>query len=115
LCVEALELKANSTDIRPIKRAVARLLKVDQSLVSDGIGRLYGIRGQLVHGVIRETPAGAVDRVKALAHALLEMRSLGNVADMRLEALRSAVLARPEAERPAAQRGDAEPEGAPGA
>jgi hypothetical protein len=93
LCVEALEVKGKSTDIAPVKKSVAKLLGVDQSLVSDGVGRLYGIRGSLVHGSIRETPPGALDRVRALACALLEMHSLGVVTDARLESLRAAVLA----------------------
>ncbi len=92
LVVEALELKPNSTDIGPVKRRVAALLQVDRHLVSGSIGRMYGIRGKLVHGSMRNVNSEQVDRVKALAHSLLEWHTRGSISQKRLVALRLAAL-----------------------
>lgn len=90
LCVEALELGQNA-NIGPVLTRVAELLGVDRSMVKDSVGRMYGIRSGLVHGTIRDVAPEAVERVRSLAIALLESRSLKVVSGPRLEALRSAV------------------------
>ncbi len=90
LCVEALELGENQ-NILPVKVAVASLLNVPRSQIADRVGRIYSIRNRLVHGVIREVDTEAVDRVRALAVALLEHHSLGAVSPARLQDLRAAV------------------------
>jgi hypothetical protein len=70
---------------------VAELLGVDRSAVKASVGRMYGIRSDLVHGKIRDVAPEAVERVSSLAIAFLESRSLKVVSGPRLEALRSAV------------------------
>lgn len=78
LCIEALELEENS-NIAPIKNRVAELLKVARDTVSVPIGRIYSIRNRLVHGTAREVDVEHVERVRALAVALLEFHGLGLV------------------------------------
>jgi len=90
LCVEALELGDNA-NIVPVLARVAELLGVDRSAVKASVGRMYGIRSDLVHGKIRDVTPEAVERLSSLAIALLESRSLKVVSGPRLEALRSAV------------------------
>ncbi len=88
LCIEALELGENA-NIKPLKRKVARVLGVEMSVVSEAVGRMYGLRNGLVHGAIREVENNAVDRVSALAAVLLERRTLGQVSAHRLDELRA--------------------------
>jgi len=90
LCIEALELGENA-NIKPLKRKVAQVLDVQMHVVSEAVGRMYGVRSGLVHGSIREVSQDAVGRVNALASALLEFRMLGAVSHRRLEALKGAV------------------------
>ena len=91
LVVEALELDENA-DIKPIKLAVGSLLDVEQSVVAEAIGRMYGKRSGLVHGKLREADADEVSNVRALARALLELHMIGSVGPEGLDALRSAVV-----------------------
>lgn len=90
LCVEALELGENQ-NILPVKDTVAGLLGVQRSDVGNAVGRIYGIRNRLVHGVMREVDGESLDRLRALAVALLEHHSLGAVSDERLSDLQAAV------------------------
>jgi len=85
-----LELGENA-NIKPLKRKVAQVLDVQMHVVSEAVGRMYGVRSGLVHGSIREVSQDAVGRVNALASALLEFRMLGAVSHRRLEALKGAV------------------------
>jgi hypothetical protein len=100
LCVEALELGENQ-NILPVKDAVANLLGVPRREVADAVGRIYGIRNRLVHGLIREVDAESLGKLRTLAVALLEHHTLGVVSEERLEGLRAAVTGgRGDAARP---------------
>ena len=52
LVLEALELEENS-NIAPLRAAIAQLLDVEPSSISDRLGRLYSTRSKLVHGALR--------------------------------------------------------------
>lgn len=90
LVVEALEL-GEKVNIYPVKAAVARILSVDLQKVSEGVGRVYGLRSKLVHGVLREVSDDASTTVRALAAALLEDHTLGRVSVQRVASLRAGV------------------------
>ncbi len=87
LCIEALELGENA-NIAPVKDAVARLLGVERREVSDPLGRIYSVRNGLVHGSRREVGRESLERVRAVAVALLELHSLGSVSAASLAGLR---------------------------
>jgi hypothetical protein len=93
LCIEALEL-GDSPNIAPIKSAAARILGVDFSDVSPGIGRIYGLRSKIAHGKIRDVRHEDIKQVRAVATALLEDHLLGTVSETRQNELRAAVLDR---------------------
>lgn len=78
LCVEALELGQNDK-LWKVKEALASLLGVEKADVSSAVGRIYGVRNGLVHGDMREVDVERVERVRAVAVALLESHSLGAV------------------------------------
>jgi hypothetical protein len=91
LCIEALELGDNAK-IAPIKAAVAAIIGTTVSEVSEGVGRIYGLRGNIAHGKIRDVKPEEIERVRAVAEALLESKLLGMVTAPRCEALRNAVI-----------------------
>ena len=90
LCIEALELGQNDR-LWKVKQAVASLLGVEKSEVSESVGRFYGVRSGLVHGSIREVDLEALERVRAVAVALLESHSLGALTPVTYDGLRWAV------------------------
>lgn len=91
LALEALELGERS-NIAPLKRTIASILGVEQNAIADRVGRLYGLRNDLVHGSERLVAPGQVDQVKAVAVAVLEYRSLGTLSTSRRAGLMEATL-----------------------
>lgn len=95
LVVEALAL-GESADISPIKRAVEQISGQPRSVVGPAVGRLHGLRSRLIHGKERAVPDVAVQNVRVLASALLELRLLDDVSAARVAAL-AAVLSQADA------------------
>jgi hypothetical protein len=75
LSVESLEMP--STNIKPVRKRIAYLTSTTSERWAEPIGRLFRLRGELVHGNVDEVPADAGARVEALARALLASRLLG--------------------------------------
>ncbi len=90
LVLEALEL-GEKANIGPLKSNIAKLLTVEKSAVTEQVGRLYGLRNKLLHGKQRVVTNEDVERVRALAVALLESHTLGKVSSGRLAALHDAL------------------------
>ena len=88
LSLEALE--CSSSDIRPIQDAVAGVLSDFGARVRGDVGRLYGARCRILHGKALDIETSLLDRMRATAVALLDLRTFGAVAPARLEALRAA-------------------------
>lgn len=92
LAIEALELGQNA-NIAPIKVAVAEILGVEQRIISEGIGRTYGLRNKLLHGVTRAVSTEDIARVDAVTRALIERHLLGDVTHDTRESLAAAFIA----------------------
>lgn len=93
LSLEALELGEN-VNIAPLRARIAELLAVDEDVVREPLGRLYGLRSGLVHGVVRDATPEDVKRVRDVAVALLEYHVRGSVSETRLTNLRGLLLPR---------------------
>ncbi|WP_285102240.1 hypothetical protein [Promicromonospora sp. MEB111] len=91
LCVEALEL-GNAANIAPVKAAVAAAADATVAEITEGVGRMYGLRGNVAHGKVRDVKPEDIDRVRAIAEALLESNLLGTVTNPKRAALRKAVI-----------------------
>ncbi|MEJ8283645.1 hypothetical protein [Curtobacterium citreum] len=90
LTIESLEM--NGTSIRPVKQIVHGLVGGDFTVVAEGIGRLQGLRGNLVHGNTSDVLPAQLEAVKSVAAALLERRLLGLISPARRQALQDAVF-----------------------
>lgn len=88
--IESLELGQN-TNITPVKAAVARLLDVDRNLIAAQVGRVYGVRNRLLHGIERAASDHDLTTVRCIAESLLEEQLLGTVSPDRLERLRASL------------------------
>lgn len=87
LTIESLEM--DDTNIGPVKASVRALVRSNRNI--EAVGRLFGLRGKLVHGKSRSVSARQTQAIRAVAHALLERRLLGVVAPEKREALESAL------------------------
>ncbi|WP_153001408.1 HEPN domain-containing protein [Microbacterium testaceum] len=98
LAIEALELGENA-NIAPIKAAVAQILSVDQRVISQAVGRTYGLRNKLLHGVTRTVSADDIARVDSLTRSLVELHLLGEVTHDTRNSLSAAFIAGREVSR----------------
>jgi hypothetical protein len=85
LIIESLEMP-KSTDVRPVKTRLSELLSCDPSVVSETVGRLFGLRSKLVHGEAREVPTDRLRAVEVVARLLLADRAGASAVKERLAA-----------------------------
>lgn len=87
MVVESLEM-INNTNVRPVRERLAELFDNDESAWRKIVGKLVGIRSEIVHGNSRNVVADDITDVETLARVLLSARLIGEVSDE----LRNALL-----------------------
>ncbi|MFI7658650.1 hypothetical protein ACIBTW_07130 [Micromonospora parva] len=73
LVIECLEM-VKTTDIRPVRERLALLLGCDEVALRQPMGRLFGLRGKLVHGNDRSVTADSIELVEAIARLMFASR-----------------------------------------
>lgn len=77
--VESLEMR--SANPSPVKKRLGHIFNNDQGVWGSIVGKLWRLRGELVHGDSSEVPEASLRNVETLARTLLTSRLLGQVPD----------------------------------
>jgi hypothetical protein len=81
ICLEALEMP--NTNIKPISKRLAIITSEDYNFWKEPVGRLFGRRSELVHGISSEVEEHEIIILRGIAKILLAYR-LGEIKDVEL-------------------------------